>query len=86
MATQSTKGGYKDILANVKGGDTIQLWIETNGYAFAKNVKANISVYKKMSKELAESLVKPTNWVAQKAARGHLCGNFLNPSPPFPSF
>ena len=62
-----TKGGYKDILANVKGGDSIQLWIETNGYAFAKNVKANISVYKKMSKELTESLVKPTNWVAQKA-------------------
>jgi hypothetical protein len=30
-----SKGGYKDILANMKGGDSIQLWIETNGYAFA---------------------------------------------------
>jgi len=36
----NSKGGYKDILANAKGGDTVQLWIETNGYAFARNIKA----------------------------------------------
>jgi len=35
-----SKGGYKDILANAKGGDSIQLWIETNGYAFSRNAKA----------------------------------------------
>ena len=28
--------GYKDLLANAKGGDTIQLWMETNGYAFTR--------------------------------------------------
>lgn len=40
--------GYKDILANVRGGQTIQLWLNTNGYAFSKNIDCEIEVYKKI--------------------------------------
>lgn len=55
---QHSKGGYQDILANAKGGDTIQLWIETNGYAFSKNTKAKFTVIKKMSLEDVERMEK----------------------------
>lgn len=54
----NAQGGYKDILANAKGGDSIQLWIETNGYAFGRNIKATISVYKKLSLADVEMLEK----------------------------
>ena len=54
----NAQGGYKDILANAKGGDSIELWIETNGYAFGRNIKATISVYKKMSLADAVALEK----------------------------
>ena len=61
-----SKGGYKDILANATGGDSIQLWLETNGYAFAKNVRANFEVYKKietslLNEEDSTSKAKNTN-------------------------
>ena len=46
--------GYKDILANAKGGDKIQLWIETNGYAFAKNTRAKMTVIRKFDEEQLE--------------------------------
>jgi hypothetical protein len=47
-------------LANAKAGDSIQLWLETNGYAFAKNVTANIAVYKKITEaDLEKSESKP---------------------------
>lgn len=56
-----SQGGYQEILANVKAGDTIQLWIETNGYAFAKNVTAKISVYKQLTMADVEKLESKQN-------------------------
>ena len=48
---QGGRLGYQDIIANAKGGDTIQLWIETNGYAFARNIKAQFRVIKKFGQK-----------------------------------
>lgn len=40
--------GYKDILANAQGGHKIQLWLQTNGYAFSKNIDCELEVYTKV--------------------------------------
>lgn len=36
--------GFKDIISSATGGDTIQLWLQTNGYAFSKNIVAEFQV------------------------------------------
>lgn len=49
---QGGKIGYQDIIANAKAGHTLQLWIETNGYAFARNIKAKFRVIRKFGNDL----------------------------------
>ena len=36
--------GFKDIISSVSGGDTIQIWMQTNGYAFTRNVYTEFDV------------------------------------------
>ena len=37
--------GYKDILSCAQGGHVIQLWLQTNGYAFSKNIDCELEVF-----------------------------------------
>ena len=36
--------GFKDIISSATGGDIVQIWMQTNGYAFTKNVVAEFQV------------------------------------------
>lgn len=41
--------GYQDIIANGKGGDTIELWLESNGYDSARFIRIKMRVLKKLN-------------------------------------
>lgn len=36
--------GFKDIISSATGGDTIQIWLMTNGYAFTKGTYCDLDV------------------------------------------
>lgn len=44
--------GFKDMISSVTGGDTVQIWMQTNGYAFTRNVFAEFDVILKDGQSL----------------------------------
>ena len=36
--------GFKDIISSATGGDTVQIWLQTNGYAFTRKVFCEFEV------------------------------------------
>jgi len=44
--------GFKDILSGATGGDTIQIWLTANGYAFTRNVQCEFDVITHQGQEL----------------------------------
>lgn len=44
--------GFKDIISSATGGDTIQIWLQTNGYAFSRGVFCELNVITHEGKEL----------------------------------
>lgn len=40
--------GYQDIIANAKGGDSIQLWLESNGYDSSRYIKMKFRFIRKI--------------------------------------
>lgn len=44
--------GFKDMITSVTGGDTVQIWMQTNGYAFTRNVFAEFEVILKDGQSL----------------------------------
>lgn len=50
--------GFKDVIGSVRGGDRIQLWLQTDGYAFSKSVFFEMDVICKFGKEIALTGVK----------------------------
>lgn len=54
MKAKTGEIGYQDIISNAKGGDTILLRIEANCHAFARNIKAEFEVIKKIDENVLE--------------------------------
>ena len=46
--------GFKDILSSAQGGHVIQLWLQTNGYAFSKNIDCELEVFTAITDENKE--------------------------------
>lgn len=44
--------GFKDIISSATGGDTIQIWLQTNGYAFSQGVVCEFDVILKDGAQL----------------------------------
>ena len=44
--------GFQDVISSITGGDTIQLWLMTNGYAFSKGVLLELDVICKIGESL----------------------------------
>lgn len=44
--------GFQDVISSVTGGDTIQLWLMTDGYAFSKCVFCELDVICQKGQEL----------------------------------
>lgn len=51
--------GFKDIISSATGGDTVQIYLQANGYAFSRNVHAEFEVILKNGQTLTLGPVAP---------------------------
>lgn len=56
--------GFKDVISSVTGGDTLQIWLQTNGYAFTRNAFCEFDVITHEGQEL--KITPPIEKVAEE--------------------